>query len=334
MVLPTAVAIIAVLVPFAVHNFLQGKHVLNVWVILTIIALSVTAYAIYYKKDSKIPLSFSSIPLICALNTAIFDNGAASVFWCFPTTVINSFFYSKKFSRVCNITLFLTTTLSVFVNCELDIFLRFTACLGLMIFAMNYVLRVQETLHSKLHEQSVRDPLTNTYNRRLLDIRLNEAVEQKKRKGAVSSILLLDLDFFKKINDSFGHRAGDRILVKFAEIIKETTRSYDTLFRVGGEEFLLFMPDINEQKAGYVAEKIQKAISNAKFDIAFPVTVTIGVSEVRATDSVESWIASADKALYHGKNSGRNCIIKRGLSESQKLLHIPVTEYSAQSQAF
>ena len=121
------------------------------------------------------------------------------------------------------------------------------------------------------------------------------------------------MQFFKNINDKYGHHAGDLILVKIADILRANLRSSDVIARWGGEEFLIFLPELNLHESYWVAEKIRKAISSFNFyceGVDISVTITAGIADIRDCTSVEHCIHSADKKLYRGKAEGRNAIIK------------------------
>ncbi|MDO5181879.1 diguanylate cyclase [Legionella pneumophila] len=169
-------------------------------------------------------------------------------------------------------------------------------------------------LRENLRYQSIRDPLTGLYNRRYLEDFLFKQLHQAERTKASFAILMLDLDHFKKINDTFGHDAGDLVLKELGQILNSDIRLGDIASRYGGEEFVLLLYDIDAQAAKMKAENLRSAISNlqVKYE-AQPVgqiTASIGIS-VYPDDakSPAEVIEAADKALYQAKNKGRNKVI-------------------------
>ncbi|GAA3917924.1 GGDEF domain-containing protein [Litoribacillus peritrichatus] len=156
-----------------------------------------------------------------------------------------------------------------------------------------------------------KDPLTNTWNRAAMDETLSREVELSKRHNLPMSILMLDLDHFKSVNDRFGHSAGDQALKDTVNIIKDVCRQTDLLFRYGGEEFLLVLNKTDHNGAQIIAERIRKKIEQHSVKCGesdIEVTVSIGVASCRNTDKTEELVCRADKALYQAKVSGRNQI--------------------------
>ncbi len=165
-----------------------------------------------------------------------------------------------------------------------------------------------------LEEQINQDQLTGAYNRRAYDKKIQEEMARFKRSGRIFSLLVLDADKFKNINDRYGHAIGDRCL---QEIIRRTMpmlRQNDLLFRYGGEEFVLLMPDTESAGAKVAAEKIRKTIEKIEFlykQEKVTVTVSIGVSQVRPEDkSPENIFERADIAVYRAKEKGRNQVVE------------------------
>jgi two-component system cell cycle response regulator len=158
------------------------------------------------------------------------------------------------------------------------------------------------------------DPLTQLVNRRALTIRLVTEMERVRRYNAPLALLLLDLDHFKLINDTYGHLAGDDVLFGVATLLQRAVRSVDTVARYGGEEFVLVLPETGKQGALAFAERIREKLSSQRFTIAgreeIRVTGSIGVATYpsQGMDSVEDLFRAADAALYRAKGAGRNTI--------------------------
>jgi diguanylate cyclase (GGDEF)-like protein len=144
-------------------------------------------------------------------------------------------------------------------------------------------------------------------------VSLDEAVERQRRAQSPSSALLIDIDHFKRINDRLGHGAGDEALKGVVSIVRSRCRKLDMLFRQGGEEFLLLLPETRLGEAMVVAENLRYAIEHAPILRRDPVTVSIGASELRPEDSVKSWMKRVDQALYAAKKGGRNRVVAADL---------------------
>ena len=172
-----------------------------------------------------------------------------------------------------------------------------------------------EHTRAALAASVLRDSLTNVYNRLYFMQQLEREVLQAQRSGAPLSLLMLDVDHFKHINDAHGHQVGDRVLQQIAGACGFCLRPYDVLARVGGEEFALLLPGTPLTDAGVIAERVRAHVGGLRVDAlpadGAPVTVSIGVSSLAAGDSSGAIaIKRADDALYRAKREGRNrCIV-------------------------
>jgi len=165
-----------------------------------------------------------------------------------------------------------------------------------------------------ISEISNRDGLTGIYNRRYLETRLGGEFDRTRRYGGTFSVVLFDLDFFKKVNDTYGHLAGDQVLIEIAARVKEKLRSSDVIGRYGGEEFMLILPETDLDGALVFADRVREAIEldPVIFDnISIPVTVSMGVTEYQAELSAHTQlIHQSDLALYASKAAGRNRVTR------------------------
>jgi diguanylate cyclase len=162
----------------------------------------------------------------------------------------------------------------------------------------------------QIHEAEARtDPLTGLPNRRALDQEIKRRVGQFQRQGQPLSVMLVDVDHFKKFNDSHGHQAGDKVLRGVARVLKQTIREMDMVARYGGEEFTAVLPDAGIDDARGLAERARKSIEQATFEFAgkrLRVTASFGVAEMRDDEDASDLLKRADEALYAAKSAGRN----------------------------
>lgn len=159
-----------------------------------------------------------------------------------------------------------------------------------------------------LYYQSITDPLTNIYNRRFFIQMLKQEIERVKRNKKPFSLIMFDLDHFKKVNDHFGHAAGDMVLKSVADIARKRVRMADYFARWGGEEFIILLPDASLNNAIDLAEDLRKRISETELDKIGKITASFGVTEYRNTDTADTVLLRVDRALYKAKGSGRNCV--------------------------
>lgn len=165
---------------------------------------------------------------------------------------------------------------------------------------------VQKRMEEKLKKLSTKDNLTGFYNRRKFKEIIRIEIERVKRYNQPLSLIMFDIDHFKKVNDTYGHGAGDYVLKTIAGIVRKNIRKIDYLFRWGGEEFLILSSETQLDKAHALAERIRKAIESYKFNKVGKVTVSFGVTELTEIDTQDSFIKRADDAMYKAKEKGRN----------------------------
>ena len=177
------------------------------------------------------------------------------------------------------------------------------------------VMAARNELLNELRHLAERDPLTGALNRRAFVEGFREQKTQRALRTRPTSVLALDIDHFKKINDTWGHAAGDKVLVAFAQTVRDCLRGSDLLGRFGGEEFVALMCSCNGDEAAGVAERVRSAVANTVVQLdggnSVVVTVSIGVAAVdRMPTAIAPLIATADKALYAAKAAGRNRVIR------------------------
>jgi two-component system cell cycle response regulator len=161
---------------------------------------------------------------------------------------------------------------------------------------------------------AITDALTGLYNRRYMESHVGTLVEQAASRGKPLTILVLDIDYFKSINDTHGHDAGDDVLREFALRIRKSIRGIDLACRYGGEEFVVVMPETDMSVATIVAERLRRRIAGEPFPIqqathAIEVTISVGIAALGAGDNAASILKRADQALYRAKRDGRNRVV-------------------------
>ncbi|QYJ81968.1 GGDEF domain-containing protein [Shewanella aegiceratis] len=177
-------------------------------------------------------------------------------------------------------------------------------------------------LVQKMRQQADRDYLTGLWNRRAMQQQLEQLHQRWLRDGQAYSLILFDLDFFKQINDKFGHSAGDAVLVKTAQQIGKVTRAMDIFCRLGGEEFLLVLPGTDGAVAEIIAQKLQQALRQSSLNwqgSLLPISASFGIVTTATGDTPDSLLALADKAMYRAKETGRDrcCTAERRLEQVQ-----------------
>ena len=182
--------------------------------------------------------------------------------------------------------------------------------LAIVVAAGRHIVVLQSRVRA-LERQAITDPLTGTFNRRHMHDALVTAVERSRRSGDHASLLLIDIDRFKALNDASGHGEGDRVLQRTAALVGQRLRRIDALFRLGGDEFVVLLSGAWLSDARAVAEQLRGAVEGANLGRNRPVSISIGVAELEYGESAAEWLAAADGALYEAKHSGRNRVAVR-----------------------
>ncbi len=167
----------------------------------------------------------------------------------------------------------------------------------------------RKMFEAELTRLAVTDPLTGLWNRRHATELLSADFAQAQRHRQRLTLLMLDVDHFKSINDTHGHQTGDRVLVEMAQRLRDQVRGTDLLGRWGGEEFIVLLRYCGLQDAVAAAEKLRQRIADTPFENQLAVSVSIGAAELRPDEDLASWIARADAALYEAKRAGRNTVV-------------------------
>jgi diguanylate cyclase (GGDEF)-like protein len=189
------------------------------------------------------------------------------------------------------------------------------------ILKLSYQDELEEAMQRNLYESATRDPLTHAVNRRGFEEALDKELAFARRHGSDVSLLALDVDHFKRVNDTHGHAAGDHVLKRLAEIVSGSIGPEDVFARIGGEEFVVLLRGIAQSEAVVCAERIRGAVERAVFDtgdVRIPVTISMGVATSRAVGngSPKALLEAADAALYDAKRKGRNRVVAERTSPS------------------
>lgn len=172
-------------------------------------------------------------------------------------------------------------------------------------------------VYAEILKHATLDALTGFYNRRQLEERIKQEIASSKRQKTPLCAIMTDIDFFKNVNDTYGHAAGDNVLKAVSKVMRSQLREYDIAGRYGGEEFAILLPFTKAAEAQMVAERLRHAVENKAVNISkndsdkkeIHVTVSLGVYEFKHTDREEDLLKNADKALYKAKETGRNRVV-------------------------
>jgi diguanylate cyclase (GGDEF)-like protein/hemerythrin-like metal-binding protein len=188
----------------------------------------------------------------------------------------------------------------------------------ILFFAINEI-EIRKKTEKNLKSMAITDQLTGLNNRHLFEEKALEEINRSDRYNRPLSMIIFDLDYFKRINDTWGHPIGDEVLRKTAEITRKHIRKTDMIFRLGGEEFIILLPETNLIGAQKVAQKLRDALDSNIHPIIGKFTASFGVGERKKYESVKNWYKNVDQALYNAKNEGRNCVVS---SLESKIMNI------------
>lgn len=297
------------LTPLTLNLFLQGRHAIGVGALAVVLIAALNSWEAHRGNNRPWLIVFVLAPCIVAfLYFSLHRQGAAASYLIFPAIVAYYCMLDVKRALFVNVMTLLALTPPIWSLVEPDSATRIIAT----IFAVSIFSAISAATTSRyqkaLESKVVTDPLTGLFNRTLLSDTLEAAAEQNQRQNTPMTLLVLDLDNFKAINDCDGHDAGDQVLVGISEIIKQSTRISDSCFRLGGEELLCLLYGANYTNGRLVAERIRARIESTSFNTTQPTTTSIGVSTLKPAEAWQHWLARADKKLYEAKRAGKNRI--------------------------
>jgi diguanylate cyclase (GGDEF)-like protein len=334
-----ALSVLAIVftLPLWIMHYSQGDYALAAF-LLAISFLSAINFYLFYKNKIKYTLSSDLLlyPLLALMLYLVATGGVdnTGALWIYAIPVISLFLYGLRkglvvllfFSAIVVLILFLPADILDFsVQYSFDFKIRLILVFLLVVaLTLAYAYSTQK-LFSQMHLMNERltmmaeeDQLTRLQNRRGIQYQLKRLYEDAQRTGKNFSIILCDIDFFKDINDRYGHQIGDQVLIEIAQIIKETIRKSDMAARWGGEEFLIVLPGARQREAYQVAEKIRQNV--LKFPFYYQgqelrISLSSGVSQMKDAASIDDLIRQADDYMYQAKSKGRNLTMPFFLGE-------------------
>jgi diguanylate cyclase (GGDEF)-like protein len=302
---------LCILTPFSLNNFLQGRFELGIGSVCILILCAVNAWNCFQNRYRPLLILFGLVPAVTLfLFFAFQEQGAVIAFWCYPALLGFYFMLPEKLARISNIVFLAAIFPQAWGILEQPYMIRFVVTiLGVSAFSAMF-LRVITTQEKILTMQAVTDPLTGLLNRKTLEDKFEEIISQNHRTGTPMTLLILDLDHFKEINDKNGHHTGDKVLRGVADFLqKRIYRRTDKIFRIGGEEFLVLLYNTNISDGVEVAEELCSGLASSPLLPNQSVTVSIGVTTLRPDDDWEDWMKRCDENLYKAKEGGRNMVV-------------------------
>ena len=281
----------------------------------------------YFLKGRLFPI----LALICAIySTAI--NGHTGLYWAYPAAAALFFLLPLREATAFNVIFLVGMSVVSFLKFPETEFWRITFSLGLTcLFVMLFAWLVGR-LQMELMRLATKDPLTGCQNRSQLADELNSQIQMRERYERVCSIILIDLDYFRLVNDRWGHLAGDRVLQEVPKRILRRLRESDKIFRSGGEEFVLVLPGTRQKDAYQLARELLTSISATPFGEGIKATASASVAELGKGETWSVWLNRADIALYQCKERGRNQVVSAQILEDAQEPAPEITDESLRAQ--
>jgi len=292
--------------PFAVLRFMERQW--TAAIIDTVIVSGFLALGIYVYRTRRVRLASIALSVLCigGVIATVYLIGPHQIYWAYPALMAVFYLIRPRVAIV--LALFMMVALLPALLPVSDTHITTTIIITILVtsaFAFAFALITNRQRDQLLH-LATKDSLTGAGNRRALDSKLTELVNSYQRNQEASSIILLDLDHFKKVNDIHGHAAGDRILKSLTEIINLRIRVTDSLYRIGGEEFVVVLDGQDLHRAAHLAEQLRTLVDANELVPDQTVTISLGVAELKDSEGPNDWLHRADEALYRAKDAGRN----------------------------
>lgn len=302
--------VVVILIPFTINNLLQERYILTLATSLIGITCLINVWYGVKGRYSLLVNAYLVAPIATiSIVYTMTQLGHAGSYWPFLLVLAYYFVLPEKRAWIFNL-----VTVSIIVPAAWSLLeqpsaARFSAVIiGVSLFAF-ISMREVNILHALLKERAATDELTGLLNRNLLESSLGHAIAQSQRSGVPMSLIMLDADHFKSINDNFGHGAGDDVLKLLGSLFNSQIRSSDTAFRIGGEEFLILVYKADEKQAATIAENLRRQVENSSILPDQTVTISAGVAELQKNMSVSAWMNACDEKLYRAKQGGRNIVV-------------------------
>lgn len=298
------------LMPFTYHHLAEGH-----WFLAGIIGglnLLLAAGAIYvfvFGHEAK-AVQVTGIALVVVSNAvallSIYAQGGPTAYWIYPIIFANFYLLPFAWGTALSMAFASLSLLAVSPSVPPEFLGRLLITTPLclffgIVFSLGMTRQRQQLQYLASH-----DALTGTGNRHAMNSGLADAVARRKRYDERCSIVILDIDQFKAINDSMGHMHADSVIAELARLIADRVRAVDRLYRFGGEEFVLILPHTSEQLSWQLAEALRMDVDEHEFLKGTRITVSAGVAELAGGEDAESWLRRADDALIRAKHAGRN----------------------------
>ena len=296
------------ILPFGIYRLIQHTWLSATIDLVIVGGVSCVMAYVWFTGRVKVASLLATIFYSFGMVAAIYVKGINLIYWTYPT-MISAFFMLRPNIALAINTVSLSALVAILIS-QVPLLNLFTiAVTFILINLFSYIFSHRTAIqHNELYREAERDFLTGVDNRRALERHLAKYGDDASER-VESSVLLLDIDHFKRINDQFGHAVGDAVLVSLCELIRSRTRTSDKIFRYGGEEFIIIAHAADLRSARGLADDLRSLVAGAAIIENYPITISIGVACMEEDQAPSEWLARADQMLYLAKQSGRNTVM-------------------------
>ncbi len=292
--------------PIAIYRYVNGEYLTAALDATIVVAVLLTVVYVRWQQSVRTPAMVVAVIYTTGAVLAAYLNSPFYIFWLYPAVLANFFLLHPVLALVINL---LAIVAAVPVALQTTDAMLTIGMMGSLLFSISMTFgfaRLIDKQRDALRTAASHDALTGVGNRRLMDDEIDRSIERFRRHPSPTSLIVLDLDMFKSVNDRLGHKAGDQLLVAVSQLLMRQTRNADRVFRFGGEEFVLLAENTDLDEAAVIAEHLRQQISVRIKSSDQPLTASFGCAQLRVDETADEWFRRADKALFEAKDLGRN----------------------------
>jgi len=292
--------------PYVINHLLQSRFMMATFTFTIVFLSSVNSISIFRRRIKIFPFAIFFLLILITLAGGLVLQGNSIIYWYYPFAVIILSIAEHQQARIMLILSTLVFVPAIFITTDTGIAARFAVTYLMVCIFGDIVVRLLDKAQAQQTLLTLTDPLTGAFNRRSFLSTLGDACESCRRGIGTASLIAIDIDYFKQINDTQGHKAGDEALTDIVNTLLRRKRKLDKVFRTGGEEFVVLAHNIAPGESIAFADGLRVAVEQADILNGQAITISIGVVDYSTELSVDDWIRQADANLYEAKRRGRN----------------------------
>jgi len=292
--------------PYVINHLLQHRFTMSALTFAIVLLASGNSVSIYRRRLQIISFAYFFTLILAILSAGLILQGETIIYWYYPFAFIILSIAEHRQARIMLALSILVFVPAVFFTTDAGIAARFSVTYLMVCIFGDIVVRLLDKAQAQQALLTLTDPLTGALNRRSFLSTLGDAAESCRREIGTASLVAIDIDHFKQVNDTLGHKAGDEALKNIVTTLLMRKRKLDRLFRTGGEEFIVLARNIEPGESIAFADSLRIAVEQANILDGQAITISIGIADYDIKQSIDEWIRQADTNLYEAKRRGRN----------------------------